>query len=137
MPNSRYIRLYKQIGPRCGYCRTSSAITGETNTIEHITPIARGGSSEDDNLWLSCRRCNQRKATQIDAIDSESGDRVLLFNPCTQFWKEHFAWSGDGTLIIGLTSCGRATIIALQMNHLDIVGARRLWVSVGWHPPEE
>lgn len=132
-----YARLRCLLGPRCGYCRTSSAITGETNTIDHIIPLARGGSSEEDNLWVACRRCNRDKATQIDAIDPETGQRVPLFNPRTQFWKEHFVWSEDGTLVLGLTPSGRATVIALQMNHPNIVNARRLWVSVGWHPPDE
>jgi hypothetical protein len=60
-----------------------------------------------------------------------------LFNPRRQLWREHFVWSGDGTQIIGLTACGRATVLALKMNNDDIVAARRLWVSVGWHPPAE
>lgn len=137
MAKSLYIRLRQELGPRCGYCRTSSAITGERHTIEHIIPTARGGSSEEDNLWISCRRCNGAKGTQIDAVDPQTSERVLLFNPRTQSWKEHFAWSGDGVLIVGRTPCGRATVIMLQMNHPDIVNARRLWVSVGWHPPEE
>lgn len=137
MAKSLYTRLRHELGPRCGYCRTSSAITGERHTIEHIIPTARGGSSEEDNLWISCRRCNGAKGTQIDALDPQTDQRVPLFNPRTQSWKDHFAWSGDGVLIIGLTPRGRATVIALQMNHPDIVNARRLWGSVGWHPPEE
>lgn len=137
MSRSLYARLRHQLGPRCGYCRTSSAITGEKNTIEHILPVARGGLSTEDNLWVSCRRCNGAKGTQIDALDSETGQHIPLFNPRTQSWKEHFTWSGDGTLIRGLTACGRAMIMALQMNHPDIVSARLLWISVGWHPPEE
>lgn len=137
MAKSLYSRLRQELGPRCGYCRTSSAITGERHTIEHIVPTARGGSSEEDNLWVSCRRCNGAKGTQIDAIDPETGQRVSLFNPRIQVWKESFSWSGNGVFIVGLTPSGRATVIALQMNHPDIVNARRLWVSVGWHPPDE
>lgn len=137
MSKALYTRLRQELGLRCGYCRTSSAITGERHTIEHLIPTARGGSSEEENLWISCRRCNGAKGTQVDAIDPESGQRVSLFNPRAQAWKEHFTWSSDGTLIVGLTPNGRATVAALQMNHLDIVKARRLWVSVGWHPPEE
>jgi hypothetical protein len=137
MSRALYTRLRRELGPRCGYCRTSSAITGEQHTVEHIIPTARGGSSDEDNLWISCRRCNGAKGTQIDTLDPATGQCVLLFNPRTQSWKEHFSWSGDGALILGLTACGRATVIVLQMNHPDIVNARRLWISVGWHPPEE
>lgn len=137
MSKSLYARLRRQLGPRCGYCRTSSAITGEKHTIDHIIPTAQGGSSAEENLWVSCRRCNEAKGTQVDAINPATGQRVSLFNPRTQSWKEHFTWSGDGVLIIGITACGSATVTALQMNHPDIVNVRHLWVSVGWHPPEE
>jgi hypothetical protein len=62
---------------------------------------------------------------------------VPLFNPRTQTWALHFAWSADGTEIIGLTATGRATVVALRLNNDEIVGARSLWVQVGWHPPED
>ncbi len=138
MPTSSlYTRLLKQAGPRCGYCRTSAKIVGQPLTIEHIVPSARGGSSDEKNLWLSCRRCNQFKGTQIDAFDPGTGEFALLFNPRQQPWPEHFIWSGDGLHIIGLTPTGRATVIALRLNNDEIVAARWLWVSVGWHPPHD
>ncbi|WNZ24154.1 mitochondrial large ribosomal subunit protein uL30m [Leptolyngbya sp. NK1-12] len=31
-------------------------------------------------------------------------------------WSEHFAWSEDTTLIIGLTPIGRATVQTLRLN---------------------
>jgi hypothetical protein len=43
----------------------------------------------------------------------------------------------DGSKIVGLTPVGRATAIALNLNHPLIVEARRLWSAVGWHPPKE
>lgn len=63
--------------------------------------------------------------------------RVRLFNPRTQQWSKHFAWSEDGTEIIGITACGRATAIALHLNNNIAVTVRRQWVSAGWHPPVE
>jgi hypothetical protein len=62
---------------------------------------------------------------------------MALFNPRQQLWIDHFAWSEDGTEIIGKAPCGRATITALKMNNAEIVVARRLWVSVGWWPPND
>ena len=62
---------------------------------------------------------------------------MLLFNPRTQMWTEHFAWSPDGTLIIGLTPLGRATVVALRLNNEFIVVARRFWVEAGWWPPNQ
>ncbi len=130
-----YARLQSQVGHHCGYCRTSAKITGQALTVEHIIPVARGGSSDEENLWLSCRPCNQYKGARVEALDPETGALVALFNPRRQVWEAHFTWSGNGALIIGLTACGRATVVALKLNHPDIVAARLLWISVGWHPP--
>jgi|GEM_PF-1413981 len=47
------------------------------------------------------------------------------------------AQNQDGTLILGLTSVGRATIDALRLNSELAVEVRRNWVLAGWHPPEE
>ena len=110
-------------------------LTGQSLTVDHLIRKALGGTDDAQNLWLACRRCNEAKAAQVDAIDPDSASRVPLFSPRSQKWQEHFAWSGDGIRIIGLSAVGRATVAALQMNHPDMVGARQLWVAAGWHPP--
>lgn len=135
--NSQYARLQNEVGPRCGYCQTSSKITGQPLSVDHIIPQARGGSSEDENLWLSCRRCNEYKGAKVEEIDPATNLSIPLFNPRQQVWSQHFVWSDDGTQIIGLTPCGRATVIAIKLNNPHIVEARRLWVSVGWHPAKQ
>ncbi len=104
-------------------------------SVDHIIPEVAGGLTVEDNLWLACRRCNEFKGTQTQATDLETGERVALFNPRQQIWSEHFSWSEDGTKVLGETPCGRATVIALQMNNPEIVVTRRLWVSAGWWPP--
>jgi len=63
--------------------------------------------------------------------------RVLsLFNPRRQKWSDHFAWSDDGAKIIGLTACGRATIVALNLNNVLAVTVRKNWIQAGWYPPD-
>ncbi len=52
-----------------------------------------------------------------------------------QNWNEHFAWDETQTRIEGLTSIGRATINALDLNDELRVRARALWVKAGYHPP--
>lgn len=69
--------------------------------------------------------------------DPLSGEHVPLFNPRFQPWADHFAWSPDGTRVVGLTSVGRATVVALRMNNPVILAARSRWVAVGWHPPAD
>jgi hypothetical protein len=105
--------------------------------IEHIVPTARGGSDAEDNLWLACRMCNNFKGTQTHGRDPVTGRRIRLFNPRRQQWSKHFMWSTDGVHIVGRTACGRATVVALQLNNIIAVMVRREWVSAGWHPPVE
>ena len=130
-------RVAVQAGHRCGYCLTSERLTGIRLTIDHIIPLAAGGVNEEHNLWLACRACNEFKGKQTRAQDPESGETVPLFNPREQVWREHFAWSEGGSEIAGLTPTGRATVVALQLNHDLIVYVRRRWLKVGWHPPME
>lgn len=127
-------RVRMDAGDRCGYCLSRQEFVFAPLEIEHIVPTSRGGSDEVENLWLACRLCNSYKGSQIEAIDPATGGRYRLFNPRTQSWAEHFRWSVDGTTIEGLTPCGRATVLALQLNNLLAVTVRRSWVQVGWHP---
>jgi hypothetical protein len=53
-----------------------------------------------------------------------------LFNPRTQAWSDHFQWSQDGAIIVGLTPVGRATVEALRLNNEIAVEVRRNWVLV-------
>jgi HNH endonuclease len=122
---------------QCGYCQSQQKYVLGILEIEHIISTAAGGSDEEENLWLSCRLCNAYKGIQIKALDPISEQTVQLFNPRTQRWAAHFAWSEDGVYVMGLTPCGRATIVAVQLNNDYAVTVRQSWVSVGWHPPRE
>ena len=135
---SRQLRatIEKAAGQRCGYCLTPQAITGASLEIEHIIPEGAGGFTEESNLWLACTSCNRFKGTRTHGLDTASGEHVPLFNPRDQRWDQHFTWNEDGTEIVGLTPCGRATVEALRLNNPDIVGARSLWVQSGWWPPD-
>ena len=105
--------------------------------LEHIVPEARGGSTEEANLWLACSPCNSHKADRTTALDPLSGQRVDLFDPRRQKWVDHFTWVDGSSRIFGLTATGRATIEALKLNRAPLVRARRRWASVGWHPPND
>jgi HNH endonuclease len=122
---------------RCGYCLTAQRIIGPLLKIDHFIPESRGGTSDEQNLWLACPMCNSHKSDRQEALDPESRAMVPFFNPRAARWEEHFEWIEAGTMIRGKTPQGRATVVALQMKHQDIVAARRLWVIAGWHPPTE
>ena len=73
--------------------------------------------------------------------NAETAKKVLIEAipqvPMKPDWPEHFAWNEDGTQIFGKTPCGRATVIALQLNNLIAVMVRRAWVAADWHPPRD
>ena len=118
----------------CEYCQTSEVIVVEM-VIDHILPETSGGKTILENLCLSCISCNSYKRDFQFGVDPNTGESVGLFNPREEEWREHFTWSVDGSLVIGLTPIGRATVERLRMNREPIVQARRRWVLAGWHPP--
>nr|AZB51089.1 ORF [Anabaena sp. UHCC-0232] len=120
---------------RCEYCLSYQDYIMGRLQIDHIQPLAKGGDDTENNLCLACELCNQYKWTQTEDLDSESGEIVALFNPRQQQWQKHFTWSPEGTEIIGLTACGRATVRALRLNNSLAVTVRKNWVKAGWHPP--
>lgn len=130
-------RLLVEARGRCAYCRTPTAISGARLVVDHIVPEAAGGPTKFENLCLACHSCNEFKGAQVASRDPVSRKLVPLFHPRRQRWSDHFRWSRDGSGIVGLTPVGRATSLALNMNHPLIVEARRLWAAVGWHPPKE
>ena len=109
-------RIAEAYGDRCAYCRTSAGVIGPLLEIDHIVPIAHGGSSGEENLSLACPLCNSHKADKVSARDPETGDTFPLFHPREERWNDHFKWSEDGTSVLGKTGIGRATVEALQMN---------------------
>jgi len=120
----------------CEYCKTTERVSGLACQVDHIVPVTKGGQTHLENLCLACSACNAYKGAATSAFDRESNLSVPLFHPRQHIWSEHFSWDAEGTLIIGLTPTGRATIVTLRMNNLLIVSARRLWTSVGLHPPQ-
>ncbi len=73
---------------------------------------------------------------QQSGVDPLTGETAPLFHPVRQRWRDHFTWDESQTQIVGLTACGRVTVIALHMNNPTVVRARHRWVSAGWHPPD-
>ncbi|MBC8183923.1 HNH endonuclease [candidate division KSB1 bacterium] len=129
-------RIAQQALSRCGYCLTQESVSGVPLTIEHLLPRAKGGDEAEDNLWLSCRLCNEAKGILTEAHDPETRKIVPIYNPRLQRWSDHFKWSECGTQVIGTTPCGRATVKALSLNTEFRIRTRALWVEAGWHPPE-
>ena len=131
------VKVRNQANHQCGYCLSLQKYVLGILEIDHIIPKAKGGTDNEENLWLACRLCNGYKGTQTHGLDQVTDSKVKLFNPREQTWSSHFAWTNNGTHIIGLTACGRVTVLALQLNNIYAVTVRQAWVSAGWHPPED
>jgi 5-methylcytosine-specific restriction endonuclease McrA len=121
----------------CEYCRSQVRFAPDPFSVEHIVPRATGGGDETGNLALSCQGCNNRKYVSVDALDPVSGETAPLYHPRRQRWSDHFAWTEEFTLVMGLMLTGRATIEKLQLNREGVVNLRRALHAIGRHPPPE
>jgi len=54
-------RILTRDGHRCGACSS----TGPFLEIDHVLPLAEGGTNTDDNLQVLCRPCNRRKSYKV------------------------------------------------------------------------
>jgi hypothetical protein len=54
---------------------------------------------------------------------------VPLFHPRRDPWRDHFAW--EGTLLVGRTAIGRATVQLLAMNDWQRVEVRQNLQALG------
>ena len=111
----------------------SQSLQGATFHIEHIVPRSRGGSTTDENLALACPGCNLRKADRIAAVDPLTHSDVPMFNPRHDRWADHFEW--DGIWLVGISAVGRATLAALDINHVRRLRIREAETQFGLFPP--
>lgn len=60
---NRHIVMQRDAGKPCGICGKPIA-TGDAE-VDHILPVARGGSNALDNLQLAHRSCNRSKRAGV------------------------------------------------------------------------
>jgi hypothetical protein len=123
----------ERAGGRCEYCGMCQSLQGATFHIEHIIPRTCGGETVASNLALACPGCNLHKADRSHAPDPQTGRLSTFYHPRRDEWNMHFRW--DGTLLIGLTPAGRATIAALDLNHSRRQRVRHAEAAFGLFPP--
>jgi hypothetical protein len=132
--NRHYPHVAARAGHRCEYCRAPEAVFNFPFEVEHVLPLAGGGTNEESNLALSCRSCNLRKGVSLQCTDPETGNEVPLFNPRQEDWNEHFRLDAESGLVRGVTGVGRAMVGLLQMNGELQLNARIAWMHLGLFP---
>jgi hypothetical protein len=119
----------------CEFCHADERWQYVKFTVDHVIPLSLGGGDELDNLALACFHCNRRKTNRLTEQDPQSEMEVPLFNPRQASWKEHFIWSVDGLMILGLTAIGRVTVSLLLLNRERVIPIRAADREIGRHPP--
>jgi hypothetical protein len=111
----------------------AQALQGATFHVEHIVPVSAGGSDEPANLAWACPSCNLKKSNRLVALDPETEDEVVLFNPRTDRWDDHFIWAGY--TVVGRTPQGRALVAAFDLNHPRRLPIREAEAHFDLFPP--
>lgn len=117
----------------CEYCLANTKDRVIDFAIDHIIAEKHNGSTQSDNLCLSCYWCNSYKGSDLSSVDWDEDEAIVpLFNPRRQNWHTHFQL--DGLRIVPLTATGRVTVFLLQMNVAERIKERRLLVQLGIYP---
>ena len=132
--NPLYFLVAERAHHRCEYCHAPESIFNVVFEVEHIQPIATGGTSTEENLALACRSCNSFKGSRSSYLDPESGLEERFYHPKQDRWEEHFSASDESSEIIPLTAIGRVTVIGLKINNRAQLTARQFWIQLGLFP---
>lgn len=123
-------RVRARAANRCEYCRLRQEHAPFIPLqIEHVIPRKHGGSDDHDNLALACIRCNLGKSSNLTGRDLVSGEIVVLFNPRTDSWEDHFEFQTGR--IVGITPVGKVTAQVLNMNEEERIELRLRLIENG------
>jgi hypothetical protein len=117
----------------CEYCLIPQTVGAGLHHLDHLIALKHGGATVDENLALACIDCNQDKGSDLAAIDPVERVIVLLFNPRTQRWGDHFQLVGPR--IVGRTPIGRATVALLRLNDDARLIDRQMLIEARRYPP--
>lgn len=87
--------IFDSIGEQCIYCK--EVINANNISLDHETPLHRGGNRKLKNLYIVCLRCNKRKGimnfmeyisllTHLDGYDDEVRGYVLRKLASKDMW---------------------------------------------------
>ena len=122
-------RVAARANHRCEYCQRLQPFALRPHEPDHIRARQHGGQTVFENLAFACFWCNRLKGPNVASFDPLTGQLVLLFNPRTQLWHEHFAW--EGAVIQPLTAEARVTVNLLRLNEEDRLAERQPLLEAG------
>lgn len=62
---AKRLAIYLRDNFRCSYCgKNLAGIPAALRSVDHVVPIALGGTNDATNLITCCKRCNDRKQDQ-------------------------------------------------------------------------
>lgn len=122
-------QVWERAQSRCEYCQMPAQFSELGFEVDHVVAMKHGGESAIDNFCLSCFYCNSYKGPNISGVDPKTNQIVSLYNPRTQSWTRHFRW--NGSVLVGKTSSGRATIEVLNINNEFAVAVRQSLMEEG------
>ena len=122
----------ERAGNCCEYCLLDHEDSPFSFHIEHIIAEKHGGTTEADNLCLSCPECNACKGSDIGSLDPATKRLTPLFNPRVQRWSEHFRL--NEVEIEPITPEGRVTVFLLRLNSPEWVAERTLLIRLNRYP---
>ena len=86
-------------GNRCEYCGLHQDDWFLVFQVDHIRSQKHKGTSDENNLALSCPPCNRNKGSDIATLlDGDEETAVRLFNPRKMVWSEHFEFEDTGVI---------------------------------------
>jgi len=125
LAKSLRFRIFRRDGFQCQYCgRVPPDVILH---VDHIVPLADGGTNDEDNLTTACHDCNAGKGRSPISPSSTPLDADLRFLEAQQRLAELQRY--------------RQTKAALDLEVAPIVdGLKNFWrsrVSPGWEPPAD
>ncbi|WP_129675687.1 HNH endonuclease [Candidatus Chloroploca sp. Khr17] len=118
---------------QCEYCLLPSELAFMLpHEVDHVIAVKHGGATHENNLALTCWRCNRYKGSDLTSFDPLTGALTPLFNPRLASWITHFGLVE--ARIEGKTAEGRTTIQLLRLNAPDRLVERQRLIMFGRFP---
>jgi hypothetical protein len=79
--------IFKRDGFKCQYCNASPP--NVTLEVDHIVPISKGGTNQEENLITACFDCNRGKSNrELNSINESLSEKTLRKKIALEQYRE-------------------------------------------------